>query len=42
MVKELVGNNTNNYLYAITILAYYFEECDVFETWYYQIKIVRL
>lgn len=32
MVKELVGNNTNNYLYAITILAYYFEECDVFET----------
>lgn len=32
MVRELIGNNTNNYLYAIAILAYYFEECDVFES----------
>lgn len=31
MIKELIGNNIQNYLYAIIILTYYFEECDVFE-----------
>ncbi len=31
MVKSIIGTNMGNYLYAITILSYYFEECDVFE-----------